>query len=126
MLRNLQNKHLILIASLIFLGFLGFFSFAEDNLIYNAKGKHNPFIPLVTPEGRILKLDYEEEGETSLLLEGIIYDKNNISYAIVNGRVVKKGDRIADAEVLEIEETKVIFVKNGRKFELGLKKEAEK
>ena len=35
--------------------------FAQEQFTYNAKGKRDPFIPLVTADGRLLKLDQEEE-----------------------------------------------------------------
>jgi hypothetical protein len=88
---------------------------------YDAKGKRDPFIALVTPDGRLLKL--EEETTSELLLEGIIYDKKGISYAVVNGEVVKIGDKVGDYQVWKIEERKIIFLKEGQPLEIELKKE---
>lgn len=98
--------------------------YAQEQFIYDAKGKRDPFIPLVTPDGRLLKLE-QEEGIADLSLEGIIYDKNGLSYAIVNGEVVRIGDRIGDYQVLKIDENKVIFIKEGLPQEVQLKKEEE-
>ncbi len=91
--------------------------------MYDAKGKRNPFIPLVTPDGRLLKLETQENLNASLLVEGIIYDKNGLSYAIVNGSVVSIGDTVGDFQVLKIEDNKVIFIKDGLTQEIELKKE---
>ncbi|MDP2941102.1 MAG: general secretion pathway protein GspB [Candidatus Omnitrophota bacterium] len=99
-------------------------SFAEEQFVYDAKGKRNPFTPLVTSDGRLLKLD-KEEGDASLAVEGIIYDKNGVSYAIVNAEVVRIGDFIGGYQVLRIEKNKVILVKEGEPLELELKKEEE-
>lgn len=97
---------------------------AQEQFKYNAKGRRNPFIPLVTSDGRLLKL--EKEGDASgLLLEGIIYDKYGRSYAIVNGEIVKIGDAIGDYQVLKIENNKVIFIKEGQPMEVELKKGGE-
>lgn len=90
--------------------------------IYDAKGKRNPFIPLVTSDGRICKMA-EEEASGGLLLEGIIYDKNGLSYAMLNGQVVKVGESVKDYQIYRIEENKVHLTKDGELFELGLKKE---
>ena len=95
---------------------------SEEEFVYDAKGRRDPFIPLVTPDGRLLKLE-QEEGVSGLLLEGIIYDKNGASYAIVNGEVVRIGDEVGDYQVLKIEEKKVVFIKEGQTVELELKKE---
>ncbi|MCX5701950.1 MAG: hypothetical protein NTW64_03080 [Candidatus Omnitrophica bacterium] len=102
------------------------FSYAEQEFTYDAKGKRNPFIALVTNDGRLLKLEQEEtQTEPGLLLEGIIYDKNGLSYAIVNGSVVKIGDAVGSYQVLKIEPNKVIFIKEGETREIELKKEEE-
>jgi hypothetical protein len=96
--------------------------FAQQVFIYDSKAKRDPFIPLVTSDGRLLKLE-QEEGVKGLLLEGIIYDKFGLSCAIVNGEVVKIGDWAGDYQVLKIEKNKIIFIKDGQMTELELKKE---
>ncbi|MFA4842729.1 MAG: hypothetical protein WC658_02725 [Candidatus Omnitrophota bacterium] len=96
--------------------------FAQDEFIYDSKGKRDPFIPLVTPDGRLLKLE-QQEGLANLSLEGIIYDKNGISYAIVNAEVVKIGDAVGGYQVLRIEKNKIIFIKDGEPTEIELKEE---
>lgn len=119
MLRN-KTAIICVISFLIYITI----AFAQEQFVYDAKGKRNPFIPLVTPDGRLLKLE-KEEGATGLLLEGIIYDKYGLSYAIVNAEVVKIGDKISDYQVLKIEKNKVIFVKDGQPIEVELKKGEE-
>ncbi|MBU3959116.1 MAG: hypothetical protein KKE91_04595, partial [Candidatus Omnitrophica bacterium] len=76
--------------------------FTQEKFIYDAKDKRDPFISLVTSDGRLLKL--EQETTEGLLLEGIIYDKGGLSYAIVNGAVVKIGDQVNEYQLLKIEE----------------------
>ena len=99
-------------------------TFAQGEFTYDAKGKRNPFIPLVTPEGRLLKLDKQEASSVEgLAIEGIIYDKFGRSFAIVNSLVVGIGDRVGDFQVLKIFENKVIFIKDGEPLEVELTKE---
>ncbi|MCM8795180.1 MAG: hypothetical protein NC928_00595 [Candidatus Omnitrophica bacterium] len=100
----------------------GLYYFAQGEFIYDPKGKRDPFIPLVTPDGRLLKLE-QEEGAKGLLLEGVIYDEHGVSYALVNGEVVKVGDKVDDYQVLKIENNKVIFIKEAELTEVELKKE---
>ena len=97
-------------------------SFAQEDFVYDAKGKRNPFIPLITSGGKLLKLDVDKS-EKNLLLEGIIYDQKGISYAIVNGEVIKTGDSILGYQVLKIENNKVLFIKEGEPLEIELEKE---
>lgn len=115
-------KNRFLFAHLLFFLCLSSALFAQEEFKYDAKGKRNPFIPLVTPDGRFLKLEQEEGAET-LLLEGIIYDKQGLSYAVINGEVVRIGDKVGDYQVLKIEERKVILIKEGEILERELKEE---
>lgn len=128
MLENKIQNYSLKLLSLIFtfLIFLFYFllriCYAEGEFIYDSKGKRNPFIPLVTSDGRLLKLD-KEEARGDLVIEGIIYDKNGQSFAIVNGSVVGTGDIVGDYRVLKIEERKVIFIKDGQITEEEINKE---
>ncbi len=110
-----------------FLSFIFIFcavAIAQGEFVYDAKGKRNPFIPLVTPEGRLLKLDKQEATSVDgLAVEGIIYDKFGRSFAIVNTNVVGIGDAVGDYQVLKILENKVIFIKDGEPLEVELTKE---
>ena len=101
------------------------FSYAQDEFVYDSKSKRNPFIPLVTPDGRLMKLDKEEEKKGDLIVEGIIYDKNGRSFAIVNTSVVGIGDFVGEYRVLKIEQTKVIFIKEDQTLEVPLSVEKE-
>ncbi|MDD5120511.1 MAG: hypothetical protein PHR84_04300 [Candidatus Omnitrophica bacterium] len=99
-------------------------AFCQNDFAYNPRGRRNPFIPLVTPEGRLLKLDKQEEAASGagLSIEGIIYDKYGRCFAIVNSMVVGIGDPVGDYRVLKILENKVIFIKNGELSEVELTK----
>jgi len=100
------------------------FSFGQTDFVYEVKGERNPFMPLVTPEGMLIKIK-SRVTSGALDIEGIIYDKTAMSYAIVNGLVVKVGDYVGDNQVLRIEEKKVVFIKDGQPFEVDLKNEEE-
>lgn len=125
----LKNKSILgLISLLAFMALVNSMElFAQNDFVYDAKGKRNPFIPLVTPDGKFIKLDTDEEGEKKgLKLEGIIYDKSGISFALINGNSVKTGDFVEDFQVLKIEKNRVILIKEGITSEIEIKKgEAE-
>lgn len=96
-------------------------AFCQNEFTYDAKGKRNPFIPLITPEGRLLKLDKQESASSGeMAIEGIIYDKMGRSFAIVNAQVVGVGDTVGDYQVLKILENKVVFIKDGVPLEVEL------
>lgn len=96
---------------------------AQEEFKYNTQGKRDPFIPLVTPDGKLLNPEPAENNKQELILEGIIYDKNGISYAIINGSVIKTGEKTGDFQVLKIDKNKVIFIKDGQLSEFKLKEE---
>ena len=101
-------------------------AFAEEQqFVYDSKAKRNPFIPLVTEDGRLVNLDKVEVPIGDVSVEGIIFDKKGRSYAIVNGAVVGIGDAIAGYEVLKIENNKVLFIKDGQIKEFIMHKEGE-
>jgi hypothetical protein len=99
------------------------FCYAQEKFVYDAGGKRNPFMPLVTSDGRLIKFDEEKESE--IILEGIIYDDRGMSYAIVNHQVVKIGDWAGNYRVFKIEKDKVTFLKDNQPIEVRLKKEEE-
>jgi hypothetical protein len=67
-------------------------------------------------------LSYFEESHmpTSYTLEGIIYDEHNPS-AIINGKILKKQDKIGDLKVINITPTTVelLNLKENTKFTLS-------
>jgi hypothetical protein len=97
---------------------------AQEQIAYDAGNRRDPFISLVTADGRLLNL--EPQGQQRINLEGIVFDKAGSSYAIVNSKVVEVGDTIGDYQVYKIEQERVLFLKNGAEeiIELKLKKEA--
>ena len=107
---------------------LVFFSLAlaQGDFSYQSKGKRNPFIPLVSKEGRLIQLDKEEQaGKADLLIDGIIYDKQGLSYALVNGRVVGVGDYVDEYRVLKVGNNKVTFLKDDQIREISINKEGK-
>ncbi|MCX5710734.1 MAG: hypothetical protein NT060_02015 [Candidatus Omnitrophica bacterium] len=116
----LRNKIIFMFS--YFLVFVCAVALAQDAFTYDAKGKRNPFIPLVTPDGRLVKLE-QEQGGGDLTVQGIIFDKHGVSYAIVNANVVGVGDSVGSYRVLKIMPNKVILIKEGEAFEVDLNKE---
>jgi len=97
---------------------------AQEGFVYNDHGKPDPFIPWVTADGRLQVLVAQErKNDDELKIEGIIYDTRALSFAIINGEVVKVGDRIQGYQVLKIEENKVIVIKEGQPKEILLPEE---
>jgi len=91
---------------------------------YDDHNKRDPFIPLVTKDGKIMpgaKTDSEIETE-QIVLEGIIWDPQGNSVAIMNGKLVKEQERVFDFQVLKIKQTGVILQKGGKVRVFNLKR----
>ncbi|HOW35923.1 MAG TPA: hypothetical protein PL155_05875 [Candidatus Omnitrophota bacterium] len=95
---------------------------AEEPFIYDDHGKRDPFWKLVTSSGAVMNYDTDVL-VSDMALEGIIYDPNGNSLAVINGTVVKVNNRIGLYVVSKIEEKKVTLLKGEEKFILELKKE---
>lgn len=123
-LKALRYILILLICNIAILLLLGKISYAAEEFVYDSQGRPDPFTPWVTPDGRLQILrNQEEQSDSVLKVQGIMYDKYAFSYAIVNEQVVKIGDVVDDYQVLKIEENKVIFIKEGQIKELEWKKE---
>jgi len=100
-------------------------NFAQEPYVYESAGRRDPFMPLLTPDGRLLQIETRApSGE--LRLEGIIFDKGGASLAIINGAVVAEGEPIDDIKVIKIMENKIIFEKDGKAFEQEVNRGGEK
>jgi len=82
---------------------------------YQKADKRDPFIPYVTSDGQLINIGAPDK-EFAFKLEGIIYDKDGKSMAIINGEVLKADDTIADIKIVEIKRDSVVYMKNGELF----------
>ncbi len=92
-----------------------------EEYIYKYQGKRDPFMALITPTGYLLNL--EPTDDKKINLEGIMYDPNGNSMAIVNGDLVRVGDNVGAAVMIEIEPDKIIVLQDNEKIEIELRRE---
>lgn len=97
------------------------YSFAQKPLLDDSVQGRDPFIALVTSDGRLLKLNSRSSGQIEL--EGIVYDQQGLSYAIVNKEILGIGDWVGEYQVYKIDRDKVIFLKQGKEIEVKFKEE---
>ena len=100
------------------------YSFSQEEVKYDAEKQRNPFMPLVTSDGRLLTLQ-QAPVVKQLKLQGITFDQGGLSFCVINGEVVMVGDRIDDYRVIKIEKEKVTLSKEGETLEMELRKEDE-
>ncbi len=97
---------------------------SEDvsSFIYDDHGRRDPFWRLVNATGMVVNYDTSLM-ISDLVLEGVILDNSGKSMAIVNGRIVKKGDQLGQYVISKIEKEMILLVHDQKQFELLLKKE---
>ncbi|MFH1457916.1 MAG: hypothetical protein ABIG31_01965 [Candidatus Omnitrophota bacterium] len=102
-----------------------FFVYSQEKNTDETKSARNPFMPLVTADGRLINLD-KDKTRADLVVEGTMFDKHGRSYAIVNGLVVEVADTIDGFRVLKVEQGKVTFMKDGQTRVVEVKSEEKK
>ncbi len=97
--------------------------FAEEGLKYNAKGKRDPFVPLISESGGYASDAYEASAAEDIRLEGIVWDDMKGSIAIINGEIEKEGDSMGSMKILKINKDNVVFEVGGESVKINLNKE---
>ncbi len=103
---------------------VGSLAFAEEALFkYNAKGKRDPFVPLISESGGYASDAYEASAAEDIRLEGIVWDDVKGSIAIINGEIAKEGDVMGSIKILKINKDSVIFDVGGENVKIDLNEE---
>jgi hypothetical protein len=76
---------------------------------YDAAGRRDPFVPLVTGDREAVRGLYGVETVDDLTIEGIVSDAAKGSVAIVNGEIVREGEVRANLKIIKIRSNGVLF-----------------
>lgn len=95
---------------------------ASDSFVYDSRNRRDPFWPLISASGTILS--YEQDLSFSdLTLEGITFDPQGRSIAVINSTIVKNQQEIGGYVIVEIRREEVLLSKEGKKYILKMRKE---
>lgn len=125
MIRNLKCllMGMVLIAALWPVGAVAVdVSSVEGDFTYNDHDKRDPFWSLLGNRGTILNFD-KDIYASDMVLEGVLLEPTGDSVAIINGNIVKIGDKVGFFIVKEIQVNMVILEKGQEMITLKLKKE---
>lgn len=111
----------VLIFILLALSPLFVVSYAEEPFVYQRSGR-DPFLPWVTNEGKLIQGEGGFSSLEDVVLEGIIWDEKGASFAMMSGRILRKGDRIGRFEVLAIGKENVTLKAGEETYTLRLEK----
>jgi len=94
----------------------------ETDFTYNDNGKRDPFWSLLGSRGVIMNYD-KDILLSDMVVEGVMAEPTGESVAIINGSIVKLGDKVGLFVVKDIKPNAVILEKGQETFTLKLKKE---
>jgi len=92
---------------------------SQSEAIYKDEGKRDPFVPIVTKDGVLTQISKDKK-DTNFYLQGIFFDENGESVALINDQMLRKNDMIGDCKIISIKKDSVVYTKNGELFILSL------
>jgi len=96
------------------------YSYASGKrFIYDSKKKRDPFIPLVGKGMRLLVPQGVKSIE-NIILEGIVFDSEQGSLAIINNEIFKEGDSIGGFILSEVTKKSIILTKEEKDYTITL------
>jgi len=95
-------------------------SYCQDGSFTYQRGGRDPFWPWVTKDGKFIQGEGGFWNLEDVVLEGIIWDPQGGSVAMMNGLILRRGDRIGRFEVLTIGKEEVILLSGEKRYTLRL------
>lgn len=92
----------------------------REEFVYRRTDR-DPFWPLVTEDGKLVQ-GFDVLTLENFYLEGIVWDAGGDSVVMINGMVLRKGDRIGGFEILKIESNRVTLRAGNERRYLNLEK----
>ncbi|MBI2095827.1 MAG: hypothetical protein HYT89_06635 [Candidatus Omnitrophica bacterium] len=84
-----------------------------ESPVYTARGKRDPFVPLVTASARHVEGLLGAETAEDITVEGVVYDPKGGSVVIVSGTLLKEGETVGGVKVVEVKPEGVLFSIHG-------------
>ena len=90
----------------------------KNAFFYDSKDRRDPFISLVTASGDLVKVG-EDRFLSDLVLEGIMVNVEG-NVAVINGKIMNRGDYIGNFLIEMITNSEVILLKDQKRSTLHL------
>lgn len=118
---------LLRIAHLLLLSFAGVAFIVSpcigENFKYESHGKRDPFVPLVGIERPATSSLEDITSIGDVKLQGIASRSGGKLVAILNGEIVKEGDRFGEIQIKKITKKTVTIVMGGKNYAVDLVEE---
>jgi hypothetical protein len=93
-------------------------SLNAEEIAYDAGKRRDPFVPLTGEDSELVSAS-----SSGVKLEGIIYDPDGRSMAILNGKAYQAGEAVGDAKVVRIQKDQVVVSTGGEEQILRIREE---
>ena len=98
---------------------LAIFSLAlAEEMSYDTASQRDPFVPLIGPGAM-----RSDAGRDAFAVEGIIFDPNGGSYAVIAGEIYREGEEISGSKVVKIMPDRVVFLQKKKELVIWLREE---
>jgi type II secretory pathway component PulC len=97
------------------------FAFDQAQFTYDSQGNRDPFMPLLTKDGRPITTYSRIGSINDIIVEGILYDPQGASIVIINDMILKHGDSISGVTVKKIEKNSVVLSFKGEDHTFKIK-----
>ena len=96
---------------------------AEEQFLYDSKGKRDPFVPLVGVTAKSVESLQDVVTIEDVDLQGIAYDAKGKLVAIINGEMVRVGEGGGRLIVKDISDDSVILSIDDEEYKLNIYEE---
>ena len=93
---------------------------AGENYKYESGGKRDPFVPLVGIDRPAVSRLEDVTSIADVKLEGTASGPGGKVIAILNGEIVKEGDRFGDIEIKKVTKKTVTIIMGGKSYDKEL------
>ena len=102
------RKYIIVLLAII-LTYSLVFAADEIEFTYDSQGARDPFIPLLTKDGKPITTYAKIGSINDIVIEGILYDPQGESVVVINDLILKLGSTINGITVKSIEKNSVVL-----------------
>ncbi len=90
-------------------------SIADEDFVYDSKGKRDPFLSLI--DRRVKLTDVELLASIDdVRVDGVILDRDRGASAIVNDSIIKIGEFVGGFKLVEVSQYEVVLLRDGQSY----------
>lgn len=94
-----------------------------DDFKYESRGRRDPFVPLIGADKPAIARLEDITSAEDVRLEGIAIGAGGKRIAVINGEMLKEGDKAGDIELKKIDKKMVILAIGGKDYNIKLPEE---